>query len=75
MVVTGADQSGLLTVTERVRSLVERSGLRVEQGQIEVTVSIGATVPEPEDTIESLVARADARMHQSKAAGRNRVTT
>jgi diguanylate cyclase (GGDEF)-like protein/PAS domain S-box-containing protein len=74
MVVTGADQSGLLTVAERVRSLVERSGLRAEQAQIEVTVSIGAMIPEPEDTTESLVARADERMYQSKAAGRNRVT-
>ncbi|HEY5159903.1 MAG TPA: diguanylate cyclase, partial [Gaiellaceae bacterium] len=74
MVVTGADQSGLIVVAERVRSLVERSGLRTEQAQIEVTVSIGATIPEPEDTTESLVARADERMCQSKAAGRNRVT-
>ena len=74
MVVTGADQSGLLTVAERVRSLVERSGLPTEQGQIEVTVSIGATIPEPEDNVDSLIERADERMYKSKAAGRNRVT-
>jgi len=74
MVVTGADQSGLLAVAERVRLLVERSGLRTERAQIEVTVSIGAATPEPGDTVESLIARADERMYESKAAGRNRVS-
>lgn len=74
MVVTGTDEPGLLSVAERVRTLVENSGLRTEKGEIRVTVSIGATVPESGDSIESIIARADERMYRSKAAGRNCVT-
>lgn len=74
MVVTGAEASGLFAVAERVRSLVESSGLRTQKAEIAVTVSIGATVPEPDDSIETLIDRADERMYRSKAAGRNCVT-
>jgi diguanylate cyclase (GGDEF)-like protein/PAS domain S-box-containing protein len=73
-VIAGTDEPGLLAAAERIRSLVERSGLRTEKGEIAVTVSIGATVPEPDDSVESIIARADERMYQSKAAGRNCVT-
>ncbi len=74
MIIPGADAPGLVSAAERVRSLVENSGLRTEKAEISVTVSIGAAVPEPDDTVESLIARADERMYRSKAAGRNRVT-
>ncbi len=74
MVIAGADESGLISAAERVRSLVENSGLRADTAEIAVTVSIGATVPEPDDSLETLIARADERMYRSKAAGRNCVT-
>jgi hypothetical protein len=38
-------------------------------------VSIGAVLAVPEDTAESLVARADELLYQSKTNGRNRVTS
>jgi len=74
MVVTGVDESGLFAAAERVRSLVESSGLRTEKAEIVVTVSIGVTVPEPGDTVETIIDRADERMYRSKVAGGNRVT-
>lgn len=74
MVVTGANESGLLSAAERVRSLIENSGLRTEKGEITVTVSIGATVPEPDDSVGSIIDRADERMYRSKAAGKNCVS-
>jgi diguanylate cyclase (GGDEF)-like protein/PAS domain S-box-containing protein len=74
MIVTGADEPGLLSAAERVRSLVENSGLRTAKGEIAVTVSIGATIPKPGDSIESIIDRADERMFRSKAAGKNCVT-
>jgi len=40
-----------------------------------VTVSMGATLAHPGDTVETLVARADELMYRSKRAGRNRLTT
>jgi diguanylate cyclase (GGDEF)-like protein len=67
-------EPGVISVAEPVRSLVENSGLRTEKGEIAVTVSIGATTPGPDDSVECIIARADERMYRSKAAGRNCVT-
>jgi diguanylate cyclase (GGDEF)-like protein/PAS domain S-box-containing protein len=71
-----ADAKGLTGCAERCRLLVESSGLRsgAEAPYLVATVSIGGTVVTGGDTAESIVARADALMYQSKDAGRNRVT-
>ncbi len=61
-------------IAERFRVLVESSRLPIAGGDGRLTVSIGATLADPRDTVEELVARADALMYQSKQAGRNRVT-
>ena len=42
--------------------------------RLSFTISLGATLALPDDTPESLIARADALMYQTKEAGRNRVT-
>lgn len=69
-----ADEHGLAVVAERVRTLVEKSWIGVEEGPISVTVSVGGTLSVPGDDVEGLVARADALMYRSKREGRNRVT-
>jgi diguanylate cyclase (GGDEF)-like protein len=71
-----ADARGLTGCAERCRLLVESSGLRsgAEAPYLVATVSIGGTVVAGGDTSETIVARADALMYQSKSAGRNRVT-
>ncbi len=43
-------------------------------GRVRVTVSIGATIARPDDTMATLVKRADDLMYKSKTAGRNCVT-
>jgi hypothetical protein len=53
---------------------VENSSHDTEYGTIRVTVSIGATVVRPEDTIETAITRADMFMYNSKIGGRNRVS-
>jgi diguanylate cyclase (GGDEF)-like protein len=68
-------EAALAEVAERVRALVERSWLRIEDGRhISVTVSIGAAMARSGDDLTSLAARADEQLYKSKAAGRNRVT-
>ena len=67
-------RAGLLQVAERLRLLVEHSQLNHAGGSLQVTLSLGGTLARPEDTLETLIARADAKMYESKAAGRNRVT-
>ena len=68
-----ADAAVLARVIERLRVLVERSFLILDGHQLSFTISLGATLAQPGDTPETLIARADALMYQAKQAGRNRV--
>jgi diguanylate cyclase (GGDEF)-like protein/PAS domain S-box-containing protein len=63
----------LHTIGERLRVLVERSFAPTPAGPLSVTVSIGAALARPDDTAETLVARADGLMYEAKTSGRNRV--
>lgn len=62
------------SITEKLRNLIASSHLQFGENDIGVTASIGVTTVQPGDTTESIVARADGLMYQSKAAGKNRVT-
>jgi len=66
--------TGLTEVAERMRVLVEHSGL-AEPHKIQVTISIGGAEAKPDDTIESLIHRADEKLYEAKKAGRNCVRT
>jgi diguanylate cyclase (GGDEF)-like protein/PAS domain S-box-containing protein len=64
----------LAEVAERVRALIERSWLSLEDGRrVSVTVSVGGALAREGDDLEALVARADERLYACKAGGRNRV--
>jgi diguanylate cyclase (GGDEF)-like protein/PAS domain S-box-containing protein len=64
----------LAIVAERCRALTESSVLDKDGARLRVTISIGATLAEPEDSLESIVRRADLLLYQSKTSGRNRVS-
>ncbi len=70
------EKSGLQISAEKVQTLVEHSRLDLDmEGQgLGVTLSMGGTLLQPEDTHDSLIQRADELMYQSKHTGRNRVT-
>ncbi len=68
------DDSGLAKVAEKLRQSVAAASLRQTGQNLSITVSIGATLVRPEDTLQSLVERADQLMYESKRQGRNRVT-
>jgi diguanylate cyclase (GGDEF)-like protein/PAS domain S-box-containing protein len=68
------DVPQLQSVAERSRILVANSSVPVEDDDIRVTVSIGATLARPQDSPRQLVRRADRLLYQSKRAGRNLVT-
>ncbi|HEV8067394.1 MAG TPA: GGDEF domain-containing protein [Planctomycetaceae bacterium] len=61
-------------VAETIRSSVEVLPIHSQQGQINVTVSIGLAVfPDHSRTSEELIAVADAALYQAKDSGRNQV--
>jgi diguanylate cyclase (GGDEF)-like protein/PAS domain S-box-containing protein len=68
-------RASLAEVAERVRALIERSWLRLEDGRrISVTVSVGAAMARRGEALSGLAGRADEMLYASKAAGRNSVT-
>lgn len=70
-----ADANSLLRIGKKLLSLVRNSHLTLPDKQIlSATVSIGGTLVQDTDTIDSLVDRADRLMYQSKADGRDRIT-
>ncbi len=69
--VNGQDLEGL---GNRLRLLIENSYIIRENEKLYVTISIGATLVNENDTIDSLIKRADTLLYKSKAAGRNCLT-
>ena len=67
-------ETDLRELAGRLREYVEAASFDYEGRKIAITVSIGATYPRREDTVRTLIQRADGLMYQSKQAGRNRVT-
>ena len=66
---------GLELLGNRLRTLIENSYIIRENEKLYVTISIGATLINQNDTIDSLIKRADTLLYKSKAAGRNCLTT
>ncbi|MDP9196268.1 MAG: PleD family two-component system response regulator [Pseudomonadota bacterium] len=62
-------------VAERLRRLVAETPFRIQGAgsEVAVTISIGVTGKEQDDTAESIIKRADDAMYAAKNAGRNRV--
>lgn len=73
-VVQRVDRYELQQVCDTMRRFVQESSLYEDGSRLNVTVSVGCTMAEAGDTVESLVGRADTLMYESKVAGRNRVT-
>lgn len=63
----------LRQVGERVRMLVERSGLDLPMMTLRVSVSVGGALCRNGDTSFAVIERADKAMYRAKELGRNRV--
>lgn len=72
-VIANTTEEHLLSTAERSRKLVAVSVLEAGSSQIRVAVSIGGTMARGDDTLLSLVNRADSLMYRAKASGGNRV--
>jgi len=68
------DLTGIGKVAEKLRTTIAQTKLQEKGLDLCVTVSIGSTLIRSDDTVQSLIDRADRLMYKSKRAGRNRVT-
>ncbi|MDO8846180.1 GGDEF domain-containing protein [Methylicorpusculum sp.] len=65
-----------LTVAENIRATLEKSRLKRKDNSESIgviTVSIGIASLKPDDTVESLITRADEALYKAKDNGRNQV--
>ena len=60
-------------IAERIRKNIET--MKVPTCSKQITISLGVTSWEPDDTPTELIARADAALYSAKDTGRNRVST
>jgi diguanylate cyclase (GGDEF)-like protein len=75
ILMTETDARAAAQIAERVRRAVTDTAVPTRDGTMTMSVSVGCTVREPNDTSPSevLLERADQALLQSKAGGRNRV--
>jgi diguanylate cyclase (GGDEF)-like protein len=58
---------------ERIRQIIQESGATPEPDAIRCTTSIGVAEYAGDTNLDALIARADARLYEAKAGGRNKV--
>jgi diguanylate cyclase (GGDEF)-like protein len=73
-VIANTNKLHLFNLGERFRKLIAYSTLTLNNNTISITISVGGTIAIQDDTIETIVRRADIIMYQSKTCGRNCVT-
>lgn len=72
-IISNTEEDEVFSVAERIRTLVEQSGSIADMKELVVTISVGVTIARTDDTVESIMKRADRLMYDSKAYGRNQV--
>jgi diguanylate cyclase (GGDEF)-like protein/PAS domain S-box-containing protein len=70
-IIRNITRKDLMTMGDRIRRLIKNSFLMQGNKKLQVTISIGATMVEATDTIETLIKRADILLYECKAAGRD----
>ncbi len=74
-IIRDAQELGTLRdIAKKLHTMVEKSRLDLETKRLSITVSIGATLLNAEETSEDSFRRADKLMYKSKQAGRNQIT-
>lgn len=74
-IIANATNDMFYAMSDRLRILVSQSFITTPSALIQNTVSVGATIAQTDDTVETLFQRADRLLYLSKQAGRNRTST
>jgi diguanylate cyclase (GGDEF)-like protein len=64
----------LFHLSQKMRALIENSTMRKDGEELRVTISIGSSLCKENDTMKTILKRADELLYKSKANGRNTVT-
>ncbi|MCB2185404.1 MAG: diguanylate cyclase [Deltaproteobacteria bacterium] len=75
ILLSNVDRTALIRAAERYRVLVRSSVVLHRPHSLTVTVSLGGALADPLDTMESLLAKLEARLERAKALGRDCVVT
>lgn len=73
-ILVGLDAERIKIKAEQLRTIIETAALRLDNKVLGVTISIGATLVNDEDTAQSILKRADELLYKSKENGRNLVS-
>ena len=72
----GSSLTQATTVAERIRAAVEAGSIELDNGELQITVSIGVAEFGSDGTsIEAVIGAADDRLYRAKAQGRNCVVS
>lgn len=74
IILLNIDENRLDIVANKLRLLISESYISTEMGMLSATVSMGATVVQRYDTVETIVKRAEQLMLHSKWLGKNKVS-
>ena len=75
IVVSDPDPRAPMTIAERIRTQVEAMTIPTAGGPVRTTVSAGISFASGDETLQSLLIRADEALYEAKSEGRNRVRT
>ena len=67
----GVNVEGAALAAERLRSIIEKHAFKARNGSVPVTVSVGTASLTLQDTVKSVIERADKALYSEKNAGRN----
>ncbi|MHB1452362.1 MAG: GGDEF domain-containing protein [Saccharofermentanales bacterium] len=73
-VLAGVSDDSLFAISEKIRLMIEKSSIMKDGETLTVSISIGAAMFRQDDSIESVLKRADTLLYKSKMSGRNKVT-
>jgi len=73
-IISHVDLGQLCSIGDTLCKRVSESGLIIESGLVQTTISIGATLAQHDDTLETVLERGESILGQSKESGKNRVT-
>jgi diguanylate cyclase (GGDEF)-like protein len=73
LVVPELDEIRRKNIFERLMNCISGVPFNTSVGEITITLSMGVAAGEPGQTVDQLLARADAALYQAKHEGRNRL--